>query len=189
MGLIVRYMNKNENKSQFIKTRCYWITGLSASGKTTMANMLTNHLRKKNKPVIQLDGDILRNIFNVKAYSIEERYLLGLKYSALCKLIIDHDINVVIGVIGLFHKLHAWNRENIPNYCEIFLNTPVEELIIRDPKGIYKEALKGEIKNVAGIDLKVELPLKPDIEIMWIKGKSIDDTFREIIDKLDIRFT
>ena len=59
-----------------------------------------------------LDGDILRDIFNVKAYSLEERYKLGLKFSALCKLIVENDINVVIGIIGLFHKLHSWNKKN-----------------------------------------------------------------------------
>ena len=176
-------MNKNTN--QLIKARCYWITGLSASGKTTMVNMLTNYLKKKNKPVIQLDGDILRNVFNAKVYSLEERYKLGLKFSALCKLIVENDVNVAIGVIGLFHKLHSWNRENIPNYCEIFLNVPEEELIDRDPKGIYKKALKGEIKNVMGIDLKVEFPLKPDIEIRWVKNKNIEDTFKEIVEKIE----
>lgn len=173
------------NKDQPMKAGCYWITGLPASGKTTMANMLTNYIKKKNKPIIQLDGDVLRNILNAKIYSLEERYLLGLKYSSLCKLIVEHDINVVIGVVGLFHNLHSWNRENIPNYCEIFLNTPLEELISRDPKEIYKSALKGELKNVAGIDLKVELPLTPDIEIMWTKGKSIERAFREIVEKLE----
>lgn len=176
--------NKYQNKKQFMKSRCYWITGLSASGKTTMANMLTSYLKKKNKPVIQLDGDILRNIFNIRAYSLEERYSLGLKYSFFCKLIREQNINVVIGVIGLFHKLRTWNRKNIPNYCEIFLNTPLQELINRDPKGIYKRALNGNLKNVAGIDLKIELPRNPDVEIIWSKDKSVESTFKEIIKKL-----
>lgn len=109
---------------------------------------------------------------------------MGLKYSAFCKLIQEHNINVVIGVVGLFHKLRNWNRKNIPNYCEIFLNTPMQELINRDPKGIYKGALNGELKNVAGIDLKIELPRNPDVEIIWSRDKSIESTFKEIIKKL-----
>ena len=175
----------NQDKNQFVDARCYWITGLSASGKSTMANMLTDYLIKKNKPVIKLDGDILRNILNVKVFSLDERYQLGLKFSALCKLIVENKINVVIGVIGLFHKLHSWNKKNIPNYCEIFLNIPIDELIDRDPKGIYKKALKGELKDVMGIDLKVEFPLNPDIEITWANKKSIDETFNEIIEKIE----
>jgi len=174
----------NNNKNQLIDARCYWITGLSASGKTTTANMLANYLKKKNKPIIQLDGDILRNILDQKTYTLEDRFSLGLKYSALCKLIVEQNINVVIGVVGLFHKLHSWNRENITNYSEIYLNTPMDELIKRDPKGIYKSALRGELKNVAGIDLKIETPLKPDVEIKWVEGQNVDDTFKEIIKKL-----
>ena len=106
-----KIVNFKHKKNQSINARCYWITGLSASGKSTMANMLTDYLKKRNKPVIKLDGDVLRNIFNVKAYSLEERYQLGLKFSALCKLIVENNINVVIGVIGLFHKLHSWNKK------------------------------------------------------------------------------
>ena len=178
-------MNKNTNK--LITAKCYWITGLSASGKTTMVDMLTNYLKKKNEPVIKLDGDILRNIFNANLYSLEERYKLGLKFSSLCKLIVENNVNVAIGIIGLFHKLHSWNRENITNYSEIYLNTPMDELIKRDPKGIYKRALRGDLKNVAGIDLKIETPLKPDVEIKWVEGQNVDDTFKEIIKKLRLR--
>ena len=175
----------NNNKYQFSQARCYWITGLSASGKTTMANKLTEYLKQKNKPVAQLDGDVLRNILNVKAYTLDERYQLASKYSLICKHIVENGVNVVIGVLGLFHKLHSWNRENIPQYCEIYLNVPKEELIKRDPKGIYKSALKGELKNVAGIDLKMELPINPDVEVVWIEGKNIEDTFNEIKNKLE----
>ena len=81
--------------------------------------------------------------------------------------------------------MHSWNKKNIPNYCEIFLNIPIEELIDRDPKGIYNKALKGELKDVMGIDLKVEFPLNPDIEITWANKKSIDETFNEIIEKIE----
>jgi adenylylsulfate kinase-like enzyme len=180
--LIIERLKMNKKKD---KAYCYWITGLPASGKTTMAKMLTDYLKKNNKPTIQLDGDILREILDVKAYSLKERYILALKYSSLCKLIVEHNINVVIGVVGLFHKLHEWNRNTIPNYCEIFLNTPLEELMQRDPKGIYKSALDGKLKNVAGLDLKVEYPLKPNIEIVWNSQKNIQIAFEEIIKNLE----
>ena len=172
-------MNKIKDKAY-----CYWVTGLPASGKTTMAKMLTDYLKKNNKPTIQLDGDILRSILKVKTYSYEERYLLGLKYSSLCKLIVEHNINVVIGVVGLFHKLQNWNRKNIPNYCEVFLNTPFDELKKRDPKGIYKSGLDGNLKNVPALDLKVEYPLKPNVEIVWNSQKNIQIAFEEIIENL-----
>lgn len=181
MKLTISKINMNKKTD---KAYCYWVTGLPASGKTTMAKMLTDYLKNNNKPTIQLDGDILRSILKVKTYSYEDRYLLGLKYSSLCKLIVEQNINVVIGVVGLFHKLQNWNRKNIPNYCEVFLNTPFDELKKRDPKGIYKSGLDGNLKNVPGLDLKVEYPLKPDIEIVWNSEKNIQIVFEEIIENL-----
>ena len=63
----------------------------------------------------------------------------------------------------------------------------MKELIHRDPKGIYKKALKGQLKNVMGMDLKVEFPLKPDIEITWVTKKKAEDTFKEIVKKINVK--
>ena len=171
-------MNKLNNI--FLDPGCYWITGLSASGKTTIATKLTSLIRDQNLPVVQLDGDELRSVFKDSAYTKQERYLLAQKYSKLCQLIVNNEINVVIGVIGMFHEIHDWNRKNISNYKEIFLNTPMDELKRRDPKNIYKKAEKGEIKNVAGLDMGVEFPIKPDVQIDWKNFQTEDETFHEI---------
>tara|TARA_Y100000816_G_scaffold292520_1_gene288299 strand:+ start:11978 stop:12499 length:522 start_codon:yes stop_codon:yes gene_type:complete len=165
-------------------TRCFWVTGLSGAGKTTMINLLANHLKSKGIPVLKLDGDELRSIFGFSSFSNEERYAIGLKYSSLCNFIVSQNITVVIGVMGLFHKLHDWNRKNIKNYTEIFLDTPIDELIRRDEKGLYKRALNGEMENVAGINMTAELPINPDIKISWKKGKTQQETFEEIISQL-----
>tara|TARA_A100000164_G_C21523483_1_gene592632 strand:+ start:143 stop:664 length:522 start_codon:yes stop_codon:yes gene_type:complete len=164
--------------------RCFWVTGLSGAGKTTTINLLADHLKSRGIPVLKLDGDELRAIFGFKSFSNEDRYANGLKYSSLCNLVVSQNINVVIGVMGLFHKLHDWNRKNIKNYIEIFLDTPVEELIKRDKKGLYKKALNGEMENVAGINMKAELPINPDIKVTWEKGKTRQETFEEIISQL-----
>lgn len=168
----------------FKEPRCYWITGLSGSGKTTMANLLTDLIKKNNQSVIQLDGDILRKVLKSKVYSYEERKELGLQYSRFCQLLVSQGVNVVIGVIGLFHDLHSFNRKNITNYIEIFLDTPLEELKRRDVKGIYKDFENGTINNVSGIDIKAEFPISPDVKVEWRKEKNVDATFKEIISKL-----
>ena len=92
---------------------------------------------------------------------------MGFKYSKLCKLLTNQGCDVVIGVIGLFKELHSWNRQNISNYVEIFIDTPLVELKKRDTKGIYS----GKNMNVAGVDLKVDLPSSPDIHLVWEPGK------------------
>ena len=166
------------------EAKCYWITGLSGSGKTSISKLLTNHLQNQNLPVIHLDGDILRGVFSSTGYTYDDRKAYGFQFARLCQLITNQKINVVIGIIGLFHDLHNFNRKNINNYVEIFLDTPVNEVKKRDIKNLYEKAEKGEIKNVVGIDIAPEFPLSPDVKISWKEGKNIEETFKEILSKL-----
>jgi len=167
-----------------MKSKCYWITGLSATGKTTLSKLLVDSFRASGKVVVHLDGDELRQVLSDEAYTREERIALGMRYSKLCRLLINQGIDVVISVIGLFKELHRWNKENIPNYIEIFIDTPLEELINRDPKGLYKKHKSGEIKNIAGMDLKVDFPVDPDIHLKWSSDKTIDFMFQELLDNI-----
>ena len=164
--------------------KCYWMTGLSATGKTTLSKLLVDSFRASGKVVVHLDGDELRQVLSDEAYTREERIALGMRYSKLCRLLINQGIDVVISVIGLFKELHRWNKENIPNYIEIFIDTPLEELINRDPKGLYKKHKSGEIKNIAGMDLKVDFPVDPDIHLKWSSDKTIDFMFQELLDNI-----
>ena len=132
-------------------TNCFWITGLAAAGKTTLSEMLTTYLRSRGKNVILLDGDELREVLTKQVTNQENRLKTALIYSRFCSLIVKQQINVVIGVIGLFNEVHQWNRQNIPGYIEIFIDVPMEELRRRDPKKIYERAFDGEIKNVYGL--------------------------------------
>ena len=108
------------------------------------------------------------------------------KFSKLCKLIIDQGFSVVIGIIGLSHELQEWNRKNIDNYIEIFLDIPLTELEKRDPKGIYRDAREGKIKNVAGFDLKVEFPRNPDVVLKWNNNELPAETLKRLQEKLSI---
>jgi cytidine diphosphoramidate kinase len=164
-------------------SNCYWITGLSAAGKTTLSSLLVTHLRESGETVVHLDGDILRRVFSFDAYAREARIINGMRYSKLCKLLSSQGVIVVIAVIGLFKELHEWNRKNIPNYVEIFIDTPISELQNRDPKGLYKGYESGINKNVAGMDLEVDFPLNPDIHLKWYSGRSVDSMFDELLSK------
>lgn len=163
---------------------CYWITGLSAAGKTTLSTMLAQQLRKSDRPVVHLDGDQLRSILSIHSYTREERIRNGMRYARLCQMLINQNINVVIGVLGLFKEIHEWNRNNIPGYIEIFLDIPIDELIRRDPKGIYKKSLNKEINNVAGMDLAVDFPEKPDVHLSWEKSKTADVMYKELVNAI-----
>ena len=120
--------------------------------------------------MVILDGDELRNIIVSKkqekqSYGREARINIALRYSSLCKLLASQGISVVISTISMFEEVYKWNRSNIDNYIEIFLDIPLEELRSRDPKSIYKKYDNNEIKHVAGLDLKIDIPKNPDLRV------------------------
>ena len=116
--------------------KCYWITGLSATGKTTISTLLVNHLRSTGKQIIHLDGDELRQVLAKKAYTRDDRISIGMSYGRLCQLINSQGVDVVIAVIGLYKEIHNWNRYNIPDYTEIYIdirNTLVKAKVVKFP--------------------------------------------------------
>tara|TARA_B100000035_G_scaffold310782_1_gene319197 strand:+ start:476 stop:1045 length:570 start_codon:yes stop_codon:yes gene_type:complete len=148
-------------------SRTIWITGLSGSGKSTLAAKVVNFLKNKGLPVIHLDGDKLREVFGSskdlkKNHSRKSRIFLAMQYSLLCQLISNQGVIVVCSTISMFKEVHEWNRANLSNYIEVFLKVPLEELKRRDPKKIYQRYDIGKLKNVAGLDLLVDEPKKPD---------------------------
>jgi len=157
-------------------SKVYWITGLSGAGKTTLGSFLTKSLRDIGKNVIFLDGDVLRECLDI-AYnnSRSDRLNLALKYSKLSRMLASQGATVVIATISLFKEVHKWNRENIEDYIEIFLDVPISELINRDPKGLYKKALSGEIKNVAGLDMNVDYPSKPNFHMKFEDQQTVEE--------------
>ena len=157
---------------------------MSGSGKTTLANLVTKSLKKSGSPVIMLDGDILRECFGIEGQnSRRERIKIAFTYSRLCRMISEQNINVVIATIALFKEVHVWNRAHIKNYFEVFLDVPIYELQKRDPKGIYEKALKGTLKNVAGIDLSVDFPSNPNLHFKYSDGMNPEEMKNQILSK------
>ena len=99
------------------------------------------------------------------SYTREERIKLALKYSYLCKTLSAQGFNIIIATISMFNEVYDWNRENITNYFEVYLKVPLKELRHRDPKFIYKRYDNGDLRNVAGLDLKVDEPFKSHLTL------------------------
>ena len=142
----------------------YWITGLSGSGKTTIARLVVEKFGER-RPVL-LDGDELRDVFGGGfGYSREDRLRLAMVYSRLCRALAAQGFDVVIATIAMYSDIRGWNRSNIRNYFEIYLRVPVEVLASRDPKGLYARARRGEVRDVMGIDLTFDEPEHPHLVI------------------------
>lgn len=120
----------------------YWITGLSGSGKSTVALRLYQILQKENPGTVYLDGDRLREILGAAtpdSYTPEERHLLAFTYAKLCKMLSEQKFTVICSTVSMLNDVREWNRKNINNYQEIYLKATEETLIARDQKNFIVE--------------------------------------------------
>ena len=114
----------------------FWVTGLSGSGKTTIAKKITRKINKLYGPTVVISGDNLRNMFNLKGYSYKDRLDTVKKYCKLSKFLTSQKINVVFAVIGMMDLVRDWNRKNIDNYVEIYIKSEIKEIIRRRKKNL-----------------------------------------------------
>lgn len=145
-----------------------WFTGLSGSGKSTIANALETKLFRDGIRTYSLDGDNIRKGINKDlTFSPEDRTENIRRIAEIANLLIDAGIVVLAAFVSPYKK----DRENIKNivgdknFIEIFVNTSVEECEKRDVKGLYKKARQGAIKDFTGVNAPYEKPEFPDVEI------------------------
>ena len=107
----------------------FWITGLSGSGKTKIGHKIKNDIIKKYGPTILFSGDDIRNIFDLKKYSPQDRLKIVSRYCKLCRNLSNQKINVIFCVVGLMHAIYKWNKKNIENFKRIketkYPNNPI----------------------------------------------------------------
>ena len=166
------------------KGKVLWFTGLSGSGKSTLANSLDEKLNSKKYNTYILDGDNVRMGLNKDlGFSPEDRKENIRRISEVAKLFADSGKIVMTAFISPYSDDRNEARKLIAeDFIEIFVNTPIDECIQRDPKGLYKKALSGEIKGFTGIDAPYQEPQNPEIEI---KNMTIEESVNFIIKKLN----
>jgi bifunctional enzyme CysN/CysC len=150
------------------KPVCLWFTGLSGSGKSTIANALEKELYKMGKRTYILDGDNVRHGLNRDLGFTEADRIENIRrVSEVAKLMVDAGLIVIVTFISPFQKDRDLARSKFDEgeFFEIFVDTPLEECEKRDPKGLYKKARSGEIKNFTGIDSLYEKPENPNISL------------------------
>jgi bifunctional enzyme CysN/CysC len=148
--------------------RCLWFTGLSGAGKSTIANLLERRLCALGYHTYLLDGDNLRHGLNRDlGFTPEARVENVRRVAEVANLMVDAGLIVLVCVISPFHSEREFARSLFGNdeFLEVFVDTALEECERRDPKGLYRKARAGEIRNFTGIDSPYEAPSKPEIHL------------------------
>jgi sulfate adenylyltransferase len=162
---------------------CVWFTGLSASGKSTTAEILTVLLQEFGRQVTVLDGDVVRNhLSRGLGFSKEDRDANIRRIGFVAAEIVKHQGVVVCAAVSPYRATRNDVRNTVggEKFIEVFVNTPLEECERRDVKGMYQKARRGEIKNFTGIDDPYEAPVQPEIVIDTLE-RSAEDNARVII--------
>lgn len=144
----------------------YWVTGLPGAGKTSIGKLLWQRLHLDGRFAVFLDGDRLRELLgNQFGFDRADRLALARRYAALCRELSCQGAEVICATVSMFEDVRQWNRDNLPNYREIYLRVPLEVLRKRDQKGLYSAAASQRACNVPGIDQSFEEPRCPHIVI------------------------
>jgi adenylylsulfate kinase len=168
------------------KSCILWFTGLSGSGKSTIANAVEAALNRLGKHTYLLDGDNIRMGLNKGlGFSDEDRVENIRRIGEVAKLFVDSGLIVLTAFISPFQKERDSVRKLVEEdeFIEIFIDAPLKVCESRDPKGLYKKAREGEIPNFTGISSPYEAPVKSEVHIKNDKI-SIEEVTQKIIDYL-----
>ena len=160
-----------------------WFTGLSGSGKSTVASLLEKKLHVRGRHTYTLDGDNVRHGLNRDlGFTDVDRVENIRRVGEVARLFVDAGLLTLVSFISPFRSERAMARELFPDgrFIEVFVDTPIEECRRRDPKGLYRKADAGELRNFTGVDSPYEAPENPEIHIRTM-GRDPEEIVDEII--------
>ncbi len=164
-----------------------WFTGLSGAGKSTLAEMLEDELRKRGLKVEMLDGDVVRtNLSKGLGFSKEDRDTNILRIGFVAQLLTRNGVATIVSAISPYREARNKCREMIGDFIEVFVSAPLDVCIERDVKGLYKQAIAGELPSFTGVSDPYEPPDNPDL-VLETDVMSKEECLQMILDKLQER--
>src|SRR5258706_11975017 len=143
-----------------------WFTGLSGAGKSTIANALKEELARRGRHVELLDGDDVRtHLSKGLGFSKEDRDTNIRRIGFVCQMLSRNGVIAIAAAISPYRETRDWVRAGVENFVEVYAYCPLEKLVERDVKGLYKKALAGEIKEFTGVSDPYEPPVNPEVTI------------------------
>ncbi len=142
-----------------------WFTGLSGSGKSTIAVKVHQELLRRGVEVEYIDGDALREVFPQTGFTREEREEHLRRTGYMASRLAAHGVTVVASFVSPYRESRDFIHKHCPGFVEIYVSTPLEECERRDVKGLYARARRGEIRNFTGIDDPYEPPDHPELTL------------------------
>jgi bifunctional enzyme CysN/CysC len=167
--------------------RCVWFTGLSGSGKSTIANKLEQRLHAHGRHTYVLDGDNVRHGLNRDlGFSEADRAENIRRVAEVAKLMVDAGLIVIVAFISPFRAERQLARALFQEgeFLEVFVDAPLDECERRDPKGLYAKARRGDLRHFTGVDSDYEPPDGPDLHLMTAKS-SVDDCVAQVVTRLE----
>jgi adenylylsulfate kinase len=159
-----------------------WITGLPGSGKSTIAAALKAQLAARGVDVALLESDVLRQVFSTdRPYEAAGREAFYRRMLFVGGLLMEHGVPVIFDATANRRAYRERARREIARFVEVYVDTPLETCMARDPKGIYRKAAAGEATNVPGLQEPYEPPESPEV---IIHGQNTEQDARAIVEKL-----
>ncbi|MEL6339407.1 MAG: adenylyl-sulfate kinase [Myxococcota bacterium] len=161
-----------------------WLTGLSGSGKSTIAQLLSDRLEASGRTVTRLDGDEIRtHLTRGLSFSREDRDINVMRVAYVAREVVRHGGIAVASLISPYRETRGRARAMIGEFVEVFVDAPLEVCESRDVKGLYARARAGEIADFTGIDDPYEPPEKPEVHIRT-DSESVEESVDTIITTL-----
>ncbi|MBI5418756.1 MAG: adenylyl-sulfate kinase [Deltaproteobacteria bacterium] len=161
-----------------------WITGLPASGKSTLAAALARELASRGTNFAVLESDVLRRIFTpAPRYDEAERDVFYGGMAYIGRLLTEHGVSVIFDATAIRRSYRDRARRQISRFLEVYVDCPLSVCAARDPKGIYRSAREGAASGVPGVQAEYEPPLRPDVVVRG-DGESPGEGARRIVARL-----